>query len=210
MQEAMLSRKPSSGKPMLNFDAADYPVGKVVDVTDRTGRRWYQNTLANQPSIVNDATMGNVLQLVSTSQLQTALAGIDMTGSWRLETVFKATENASSGFFSTGDYNNGRILGMNIGVNGNTDYVQMFVDNGSYVMLHPKGSWTKDWDKLIITRKVGVGYVLELVRNNASLGQVTAADFQPGAGSTLATIGVTVAGSRSMGGLLKSIRVDKL
>lgn len=210
MQEMMVSRMKSVGVPMLYFDAADYPLGKVADVNDRIGRRWYQNNAANQPSIVNDATMGNVLQLVSTSQLVTPLAGIDMTGSWKLEAVFRATEVASSGFFSTGDYNNGRILGMNVGVNGNADYVQMFVDNGSYTMLHPKGSWTGAWEKLVITRRKGVSYTLELIRNGISLGPVITADFAPGPGGTLATIGVTVASSRSMGGFLKSIRVDKL
>lgn len=210
MQELMLTPKKKSGSTMLDFNAEDYPLGPVIDVVDRTGRRWYQTDASRRPTITNDATVGKVLTLTAAAQLLTPLAGIDVTGSWTLEALFCNTEVASSAIFSTGDYNQGRILGMNLGVNGAADYVQLFVDNGNYVMLHPKGSNVKAWDKVVITRKEGVGYTLEIIRNGASLGVVTAGDFRPGPGSTLAAIGYSVAGSRAMGGMLKSLRIDKL
>lgn len=212
MESMLMASKKAKSIYAIDIDTANLPLGSSA-LVDNAGNQWALVKGSTSPRIVSDATMGNVMEFSYNGYFGAPIpASLDLAGrSWTLEAVFRAaTVSNVMTVFSTGDYNaNGRVLGILLYLNQfASQYIQAFVDNGTYVRLYPIISNNSSWERVVITRVKGSSLKMDVYRNNVLAATVTIPDNAPGPGGPYMNIGGSViGGTNQLGGWFKSLRV---
>lgn len=198
---------------LMDIDFAQSAFGSA-DIVDKGISSWVLGGTANTVKAVDDSEMGRVMEF-SGGGYYTANRGskFDLsTKSWRLEVVMKRVNTTNQVVFSTGDYSQVRILGMLHSTNHSTAAGhQIFVDNGNWTRILSNSDLKLGWERLVVTRRKGTGYTVEVYRDNLLYSTISYNDFAPGIGGSVIRLGASVdLSSAKFAGRLKSYKITLL
>lgn len=184
-----------------------------ADIVDRGISSWELGGTANTVKAVDDSEMGRVMEFSGggyyTANRQPAF---DLAStSWRLETVIRRTSTAQQVVFSTGDYNQIRVYGLLHSINYSTTVGhQIFVDNGSWARILSNSDPKLVWERLVVTRRRGVGYTVEVYRDDVLYSTIrSAGDPPPGIGGSIIRLGASIdPASARFTGRIKSYKIS--
>lgn len=207
----MLLNSAVVNKNILEIDFSKQSLGDKM-IVDFSGNQVFTFASGTQGTVVSDATMGKVMQIngglytTATDQL------VDLTKfDWDAEFIFKTANNSTlMTLWATGDFNGGRIYGVNLSVNYNGDSQHFWIDNGGYYRLICGRSDNTQWTTVVVKNRNNSQGRMTISSNpgnyNGSIWNVTF-----GKGQKMAIGGSYTGGTlNGFNGLIKSIKITRV